>query len=193
MARPQKYSDYELRNVLMSVSMNNKKKITPSLLEKETGIKRHIWLRRMKKEIELVNKSTIFYNDDSLNDLPIPNIVNIIDKYYEDKEKLINELVWYNEKLGDAYSKILENKKLMSEIKNLNEILQEKDLEINELKKKCKHFETLYLELETRSNIFDGISTLETKGKVIELEKQRKEIASFNFEKQFPDIFKENE
>ncbi|APQ73407.1 TPA: hypothetical protein ACXDAY_002490 [Clostridium botulinum] len=187
--RPPKYSDYELKDILMKIALNYKEKITPSLLEKRTNIKRHVWLRRMRKEIDLVNKGTTFIDKDSINNLPLPNIANIVEKYYEDKEKLINELIWYNEKLQDAYNKISENESLKSKIIDIENKLKNKDLRIKELEQKCKYFEELYLVSEAKNNMFNGISALESNGKIIDLEKEKQKLSLIDFENQFPDLF----
>lgn len=187
--RPQIYSDYKLREVLMKMALENKEKITPSVLEKETGIKRHVWLRRMKKEIDLVNKGVILVRNDTMKDLPLPNIVDIVEKYYDNKENLINELIWYNEKLNDAYTKVTENEALKLKISNIEHDLNIKNLRIKELENKCRYFEGQYLISEAKNNMFNGVSTLESQGKLIELKKEREKIKSFDFKSNFPDLF----
>lgn len=51
--RPETHTDAELRELAVNIKYKCKgKKITPTLLEKETGIGRNTWSRRIKSFIE---------------------------------------------------------------------------------------------------------------------------------------------
>ncbi|MGG3307114.1 hypothetical protein ABER23_06785 [Paenibacillus lautus] len=54
---PLKYTDKQLKDILLKyISKNPGKKINPSILERETGVNRFIWKRRMSEQIAMVNE-----------------------------------------------------------------------------------------------------------------------------------------
>ena len=53
--RPQKYTDEELTRTLLDYASKTPGRINYSALAKATGIKRHVWSRRKRTDIERLN------------------------------------------------------------------------------------------------------------------------------------------
>ena len=77
--RPPKYTDSDLKKILVKiVSQNPGKKLTPSYLENSTGIKRHVWSRRMQETIDKLNQPIQIISRDE-SQLPLPNVVQLVE------------------------------------------------------------------------------------------------------------------
>lgn len=116
--RPKKHTNAELRELAVNVKYKLKgKKITPTLLEEETGIGRNTWSRRIKEFIKELNEPVlrvIPLNESS--EVFMPNIEMIFEKYGNNKERLIRELYSLEALVDVLYSELRilkeENKKL---------------------------------------------------------------------------------
>ncbi|SCY51912.1 MULTISPECIES: hypothetical protein [unclassified Lysinibacillus] len=117
--RPETHTDAELRELAVNIKYKCKgKKITPTLLEKETGIGRNTWSRRIKSFIEELNNPVLrsIPLDESI-EVFMPNIEMIFEKYGNNKERLNRELYSLEELIDTLYFELKnskeENKKLM--------------------------------------------------------------------------------
>lgn len=89
---PTKISDEELKQILLKYTTKHQgQKISPSQLEKDTGIKRHVWMRRMKSVLDQLNEPSAFLHKEE-NSLPLPNITELIEKNWNHKTGLIKAL-----------------------------------------------------------------------------------------------------
>jgi hypothetical protein len=124
-------------------------KISPSQLEKDTGIKRHVWMRRMKSVLDQLNEPTAFLSK-AEKSLPLPNITELIEKNWNHKTGLIKALSHYNETLQDLFEQA---KRYSKEVEKNEQILIKsagKDRLIKELKTELKHYKNLYYEIAVK-------------------------------------------
>ncbi|MGG0248774.1 hypothetical protein ABEY24_10390 [Peribacillus frigoritolerans] len=181
--RPHKVSDNELRKILLQYSSSYPGRITCLGLEKETGIKRHVWSRRMNIDINKINELLISNNDNN-DKLPLPNIEQIVEQYFDNKKELIKALTHINDVVQSLYDQNLtfqkKNKNLENEIEQRKSQVKRLDLTIRE-----------YEEIITGSAY--GVVRKEKKLKknLVSIEKQNENAASsLDFQKMFPNIFK---
>jgi hypothetical protein len=107
-------------------------KISPSQLEKDTGIKRHVWMRRMKSVLDQLNEPTAFLSREE-NTLPLPNITELIEKNWNNKTGLIQALSHYNETLQELFEQAKRYSKEVEKNEQLLTKSSEKDRLIKEL------------------------------------------------------------
>lgn len=190
--KPKKYSLDELRQLLLNyVSKYPNTTVTYSSLERETGISRNTWSRNLKNEISRINKPIpIATNYDSESALPLPNIQEIIEKNYDNKEKLISTLSHLNQCVHSLYTLIrkkeeieYENNLLKTELKQLKQSFNEKEMEISELKSQVSFYSQAYRNIVATASYGDNNLTnvLEFKA----ASKQKEEKISADLSKQF--------
>ena len=143
--RPTEWTDRELKQLALDTKYKyHGKKLTPSLLERETKVGRNTWSRRMKDFIDELNNpilSSISTYDS--NNAILPSIELIFKKYGNDKIALKNELLELEMLLYD-FHKELKEIKLKEE--KFDKALDEIESLKNELKKQTKrtmHYEQL--------------------------------------------------
>jgi len=144
--RPESYTDSELKELAVKIKYKFKgKKITFSLLEQETDIGRNTWSRRLKDFLQELNDPvlrSIPLNDS--DEIFLPNIEMIFEKYGDNKIDIIRELYSLEEMINTLYSEVrllrAENKKLSNyEI----EAIKYKKQSTEQLQK-AKYYEELY-------------------------------------------------
>lgn len=149
--RPTKMSDEDLKQILLKYATKHQgQKISPSQLEKDTGIKRHVWMRRMKSVLDQLNEPTTFLSNEE-NTLPLPNIKELIEKNWNNKTELIKALSHYNEMLQDLFKQA---KRYTIEVEKTEQLLiksAEKDRLMKELKTELKHYKSRYYEAAVKS------------------------------------------
>ena len=186
--RPLKQTDDELKQILAKFASSHKGKITYLKLEKETGVKRHVWARRMSEEIKSLNTKGLSVNGSSFEEIELPNISDTIDKHWENKDDLISALSDYNLYIQKLWEKaVLQERaseresKLLSEIEDLkkeNKFLKEnRDFYKNEYEKSI--VENIYYSKRVEKNTENIIDI-----------NNNKNFTSSNWEDQFPDLFK---
>ena len=121
--RPLKQTDDELKQILAKFASSHKGKITYLKLEKETGIKRHVWSRRMSEEIKSLNNRELSVDGSSFEQIELPNIADTVDKHWGNKDDLISALSDYNLYIQKLWEKaVLQEKASERESKLLDEI-----------------------------------------------------------------------
>lgn len=144
--RPNIYTDAELKSILEKYLQDNPGKITYLQLEKVTGIKRHVWSRRMNNVINKLNQPITSQSHDTINhSLALPNIDEYITRFENNKKGLRDALYHLNEVIQSIYEKNLELNKKINDKKKLEDIIKQKDKEINEQQKIIKHYESLLI------------------------------------------------
>ena len=188
--RPTTISNEELRQILMDYAINNndKGKITYLALEKATGIKRHIWSRRMNFEIEKLNSNDIYINGDKFEDIPLPNVLDTIEKYFGDKDKLIKAFIGYNDYIQNLWNKALSQQKTEDKASKLENEIKKMQEEIKFLKENRDYYKSEYEKLSVEST-YAHKRTEKNLDNVINIADKEK-ISSGNWESQFPDLFK---
>ena len=185
--RPGKYTDDELKTELSKYALKHKGIITFSGLEKATGIKRHVWSRRMEKEINILNNKTLSINGSSFERVELPNINEIIDKHFNNKQSLVKALISYNDFIQNLWDKaVLQEKAEERELKLKEEIdkLQE---EVNSLRENRDFYKDQYEKSMIESTYY---SKQVEKGVLDKLDTDNvSQIAGGDWEKQFPELF----
>src|SRR5699024_3926162 len=151
--RPNEWTDEELMKLALDTKYKHHgKKLTPSLLERETKVGRNTWSRRMKQFIDELNNPIVpNISADDENDAILPNIELIFKKYGNDKIALKNELFELEVLLYDFYKQIKEFK--LKEEKYDNAIAKVDTLknEVKKQEKRAKHYEELYNDIVVSS------------------------------------------
>ncbi|QHV47532.1 hypothetical protein C1N66_31510 (plasmid) [Bacillus cereus] len=151
--KPKKYSLQELQQHLLNyVQKHPNKTISYIGLERETGISRNTWSRNLKDEIAKLNEPIPFTTKiDFDTGIPLPNIFDIVEKNYDNKAKLISSLTHLNACINSLYAIAKKERTFESEnvefkvkIKELEQMLREKDREIKELKQQVIHYSQAY-------------------------------------------------
>ncbi|WP_257143171.1 hypothetical protein [Bacillus cereus] len=151
--KPKKYLLQELRQHLLNyVQKHPNKTISYIGLERETGISRNTWSRNLKDEIAKLNEPIPFTTKINFDTgIPLPNIFDIVEKNYDNKSKLISSLAHLNTCMNSLYAIAkkeqmfeAENVKFKIKIKELEQTLREKNLEIKELKQQVIHYSQAY-------------------------------------------------
>ncbi|MEK4244263.1 hypothetical protein MKZ20_02840 [Psychrobacillus sp. FSL K6-2684] len=149
-----KVSDQELKELALHVKHRlGGIRINPSLLEKETGIGRMTWARRMQDTIDKLNKpvlQTLTLSDK--DEVYLPNIENLFEMYGKDKNKLKNELLIIESLVYELYQSLQTSKE---KVKKLSKY-QEENLTLKEklqlARDKANHYEILYNQITTSSS-----------------------------------------
>ncbi|WP_060203888.1 hypothetical protein [Sporosarcina koreensis] len=187
--RPKEWTDEELKQLALDTKYKlHGKKLTPSLLEKETKVGRNTWSRRMKTYIEELNAPIISdISLDGKNETLLPSIDLIFKKYDNDKRALKNELLDLEILLYDLYKELQDYKEKEERFKSgLAEIQSLKD-EVEKQRKRAEHYEQLYNNIVVSSvyphlqGIQDSqIGQLNITEKLIDMEKYKMKNADLD-------------
>ncbi|BAE82620.1 hypothetical protein [Desulfitobacterium hafniense] len=146
--RPSNYSDEQLKEMALQIKNKFKgQKLTYLFLEKETGIGRNTWSRRIPETIDELNKPisrTIGLTEN--DDVYFPNIEQIFEVYKNDKNKIINELHFIEATFIELYNEAKNLKDELNRRKGESDELRLKNDEIRLLREQVKHYEQLYNE-----------------------------------------------
>ena len=153
-------------------------------------LKRHVWSRRMKTIIDHLNEEPQVQTNSVLT-LPLPNIIDLVENNWDNKNKLIKSLNHYNETIHSLFEQakkyhdvVEDNKKLKRE----NETLEN---DLKKMRQEANYFKNLYMELSVKStyNLFrekEGI-----KESVISINKNKNKALSTDIVSQYPDLFED--
>ena len=186
--RPLKQTDEELRDILAKYALSHKGRITYLKLEKETGIKRHVWSRRMSEEIRSLNNRELTLDGKHFEQIELPNIADTVDKHWGDRESLISALSDYNTYIQKLWEKaVLQERASERESKLLDEITELK--KENKFLKENRDFYKNEYEKSIVENTYYSKRVEKNTENVIDINKN-KNFTSANWEDQFPDLFK---
>ncbi|ASZ15529.1 hypothetical protein CK938_02300 [Bacillus cereus] len=150
--KPQQWSDEDLKKIALEVKYKQpNRKLTSLLLEKETGIGRNTWSRRMKGFINHLNSPVHIPKLDESGIITIPSVEELFLKYGANTTELKNEIAKLLNIISDLYT---DAKKLAT----LEESMPKMQLEIQQLKEQLSkvtvqktHYETLYNQIVAES------------------------------------------
>lgn len=184
-ARPKKYTNEDLLELLRQTRSEITEDLTPYLLEKHTGVSKTVWRTRMAKEIEQLNHAfNNPYNDSrGINPLPLDNVLTIYEKYKDNEKVLLTKLRSYDIFVNNIL-------KMASKVSGLEVTLHQKESaseqKIQELEEKVAvlqeerdHFEKEYLETIGQSTYRKQYRTRETKEPLSLDRKENVEIVDF--------------
>lgn len=150
--KPQQWSDENLKNIALEVKYKQpNRKLTSLLLEKETGIGRNTWSRRMKEFINHLNSPVHIPKLDESGIITIPSVEELFLQHGANTTELKNEIAKLLNIISDLYT---DTKKLVT----LEEATQKMKSEIEQLKEQLSkvtvqktHYETLYNQIVAES------------------------------------------
>lgn len=197
----EEYTNDELKLLALDIKLKYKSsKITPTLLQRETGIGRNTWSRRISEYLDELNRPIISHI--SLNpeeEISLPNIGFVLEKYKDDYNALVYELISFEQIFIDTYKElaILKDKE-----KKFNEVItknEELASELSKQKHRANHFETLYNELAVSSSFLHLREN--PKSKVYQFKKQplkfeenvEQNLSFKNLDRFFPEIKSDEE
>lgn len=185
--KPQQWSDEDLKNIALEVKYKQpNRKLTSLLLEKETGIGRNTWSRRMKEFINHLNSPVHIPKLDESGIITIPSVEELFLKYGANTTELKNEIAKLLNIISDLYT---DAKKLVT----LEEATQKMKSEIEQLKEQLSkvtvqktHYETLYNQIVAESYFphlygqSDKLKQANVKAEVITLPNQTSQVLELN-------------
>ncbi len=192
----EKLTDIQMKELAIKIKKKYKQKaLTYLLLEKETGLSRNTWKRRLEDFIKELNNPILrnFENTES-DEIYFPNIESIFEAYGNNKLKIINELHQFEMLFQEIYE---ERNKLKTELKKLEknkEILENQTNKITSLQNEATHYKTLYEQIIVASVDVNSRNKLGLKDNLIDFNKDiQKNISLINFKEYFPEISDEDE
>lgn len=185
--KPQQWSDENLKNIALEVKYKQpNRKLTSLLLEKETGIGRNTWSRRMKEFINHLNSPVHIPKLDESGIITIPSVEELFLKYGANTTELKNEIAKLLNIISDLYT---DAKKLAT----LEESIPKMQLEIQQLKEQLSkvttqriHYETLYNQIIAESYFphlygqSEKLKQANVKAEVITLPNQISQVLELN-------------
>ncbi|WP_241138815.1 hypothetical protein [Bacillus mycoides] len=185
--KPQQWSDENLKQIALEVKYKQpNRKLTSLLLEKETGIGRNTWSRRMKEFINHLNSPVHIPKLDESGIITIPSVEELFLKYGANTTELKNEIAKLLNIISDLYT---DAKKLAT----LEESMPKMQLEIQQLKEKLSkvtvqktHYEILYNQIIAESyfpHLYGQSNKLKqanVKAEVITLPNQTSQVLELN-------------
>ena len=184
-ARPKKYTNEDLLELLRQTRSEITEDLTPYLLEKHTGVSKTVWRTRMVKEIEQLNQAfnNPYNHSRDINPLPLDNVLTIYEKYKHNEKVLLTKLKSYDIFVNNIL-------KMASKVSGLEVTLHQKESaseqKIQELEEKVAvlqeerdHFEKEYLETIGQSAYREQYRTRETEEPLSLEKKENAEIVDF--------------
>lgn len=189
--KPENYSKKQLKELLFEYRKKNKGTISFLGLEKETGISRKTWKRRMGEVIEELNQ-IVTLQKVTINDaeLPLPNIDLIFDKFSNNPQGLRDALFHLNEVISKIYNDNINLQKTLEEKNKIEKALTKKveklEKDNNKLSNEVAHYEKMIIESMNPSMR----KRMGIKNNLIEINKDNREsAASLEIEEEFPELF----
>ncbi|MEY9979117.1 hypothetical protein [Lysinibacillus sp. RC79] len=193
---PQKYTDKQLKDILLKyISKNPGIKINPSLLERETGINRFIWSRRMSEHIAKINEPVQLEATNGEVSLPLPNVVELVETNWNNKTGLISALSHFNDMVSNLYGKARDYDLVVKQNSELSAYLSQKENLIKKLENELKLLRKQYLEVAVKSTykVFQEEEGLE---KIISITKNKKtqdRALNTDIVKMYPELFDDSD
>lgn len=196
--RPAEWTDDELRQLALNTKYKHHgKKLTPSLLERETQVGRNTWSRRMREFIDELNNPVLpDISIDESSDAILPSIDLIFKKYSNDKPALKNELLELEILLYDFYKELKEYKIKQERFDKAITEMESLQSEVKKQEKRAKHYEKLYNDIVV-SSIYPHLQEVKSSQinqhniteKLINMEEHKeKNVSLDDLTKHFPDI-----
>ncbi|MDP1420120.1 hypothetical protein Q8G35_17405 [Peribacillus simplex] len=178
--RPSNYSDEQLKEMALEIKKKYKgQKLTYLFLEKETGIGRNTWSRRIPETIDELNKPVSrSVGISESDDVYFPNIEKIFEAYKNDKNKIISELYFIETAFYELYNTVKNLKEELNRRRDDSAELKMKNDEIRLLQEQVKHYEQLYNQQMISSAFSHLQSQNQVKDNLIQFDKNNRKHAS---------------
>lgn len=141
-----KISDEQMKELALEIKKKSKQQqLTYLMLEKETGIGRNTWKRRLADFIQELNKPILrdFGYTDS-DEIYFPNIESIFEAYGSNKQRIINELHHFELLFQELYEERNNLKEKLSKLESFKDKIVEYTKAISSLQQEVKHYKSLY-------------------------------------------------
>jgi hypothetical protein len=142
----EKISDEQMKELALEIKKKSKnQQLTYSMLEKETGIGRNTWKRRLENFIHELNQPILrdFGYTDS-DEIYFPNIESIFEAYGSNKQRIINELHHFELLFQELYEERNNLKEELNKLESVKDKIEEYTKAIAHLQQEVKHYKTLY-------------------------------------------------
>lgn len=191
---PPKYSDELLLAKLDEFLLKNPiEALNPSSLSKFTGIPRHVWMRRMGKQIDNLKEPTPKFFGDLKEDVIFPNIRELVEKNWNNKNQLIKDLSVFETVIKDLYQQACESMKYKNEKEKLTSKVKRLEEELKIAKSDVEYYKQELYKVSVRSKMTSERlnDNLENVLEINPKEKDSVEKAtSGEFDKYFEGLFK---
>ncbi|MGU8835700.1 hypothetical protein ACV3UL_15590 [Clostridium perfringens] len=147
--RPAKYPYELLFEKLSEYALDNKMgQITNSKLHKATGIPAYVWRdnKTIQDDIKRLNGPLLVAPNEGTEITELPNIVNLVEKYYGNKAKLIEHLRFYMDYIDNMNSKAVKYDKLTKKLEKLESENSRLKLEKKKLEEANESYKVLLQE-----------------------------------------------
>jgi len=156
MAGKSNFTDEQLMDLADEIKAKYKgKELTPSLLERETGIGRMTWKRRIDDYLRELNKPLVRDMGTNADDMILfPSIETIFTRHGYDVEshvKLVNALHELELLIQDLYKEKQQYKEQMKKYEQIKGSFEDQNKKIHDLKSQKSHYENLYNKLVVSS------------------------------------------
>ncbi|ANC19293.1 hypothetical protein OCB02_18960 [Bacillus cereus] len=191
---PPKYSDELLLAKLDEFLLKNPiEALNPSSLSKSTGIPRHVWMRRMGKQIDNLKEPTPKFFGDLKEDVIFPNIRELVEKNWNNKNQLIKDLSVFETVIKDLYQQACESMKYKNEKEKLTSKVKKLEEELKIAKSDVEYYKQELYKVSVKSKMTSERlnDNLEN---VLEINPKKKDsvekATSGEFDKYFEGLFK---
>lgn len=181
--RPRDVDDRKLKEIALKIKAKFKgQKLTFLLLEKETGIGRQTWSRRIADYIEEINKPIIRPSSAISDDIYFPNIEEIFTKNNNNKSKIINELHEFELMFRNMHKELSILRVGKKELEHILKAFEKQRDELIQVRNKAMHYEFLYKKVMASSAYSHLRENLGFKNNLIEFSGQS--IANISLEEE---------
>ncbi|WP_350299102.1 hypothetical protein [Peribacillus frigoritolerans] len=192
---PETISDKKLEEILQQfLKQNPLTKLNPSQLEKQTGIGRQIWRRRMGEKIEQLKSSfqTNLGGKGHKQYVPFPNISEIVDTHWNNKGEMIASFQMYEETIQKFYEDAKAYHEQKEQVAKLKKQISDLEQEIKIAKSDVEFYKKKLQEVSVQS--ISPTNRLEQNlNNVLDLKEKsnQKKALSTDFINNFPALFGE--
>jgi uncharacterized protein YdiU (UPF0061 family) len=185
----EKLSDQQMKELALNIKNKFKhQQISYSLLERETGIGRNTWMRRIKEYIEDLNTPiTRNIGLSEGDEVYFPNIENLFEVYDGNKQKIINELHQFELLFQDMYKESHLLREKLKKLEVFGEKIEEYKSELSRLRQQVTHYRNMYEKMAISSVEPHLREEYGLKSNLIEFSsKQHKSVGLKNLKDHFP-------
>lgn len=143
----------------------------------------------MAHEIETLNSHDVNVSGKGFEKIPLPNVVETIEKYFGNKEQLLAAFESYNNYIQLLYDKAISQQKTEEKLKASNEKLKELQEEVKYLKENRDFYKNEYGKIVTESTYANKRNEKKIDN-VIDINKNKEKLTSSDWGSQFPGLFK---
>lgn len=150
--KPQQWTDEQLKKIALEVKYKSPNgKLTALHLEKETGIGRNTWSRRMKDFIDQLNAPVHVPSLKEGGIITIPTVDELFENYGDNTIELKNEIAKLLNIINDLYSDAKQVETLKANVTKLQMELDTAKEKLKQSNEQKAHFETLYNQIVAES------------------------------------------